>query len=484
MLNKRIKKVISSILISLAIITAGGYKAVGAANYPTSISQTEFDKLKKMTLEELKAIAKPMPESNIAVSTEQFGTLKTIKFVSPLYKDENIYYIQNNLFGKEYLGYYKFTHVKPWVEDKDTVEYHAIMWDFVNGELKKVVDFNSNEANKELHDKLVPKQNQNNDNSNNTIPNTNNNNNANKNYTKKRIYGLTRIDTAKAVAEEFNDGMVQNIIITSGLNYPDALSGSVLAKKLNAPILLVGLTPIESASAINYIKEHLSKDGTIYILGGQGAVNESFVATFKALGFNNIERLWGIGRYDTNKAINETINVEKGVPVVIASGEGFADALSISSIASAKGYPIVLTPKNNLTEQGKETLKNINPSKVYIIGGTGSISENVKNEIKNIVGISENDITRLWGANRYLTSLNIAKHFNLEGDTVTFASGKNFPDALAGSILSAKYNSPLILVGDDAIDQRKYVDSTNYIKQIFFGGPGSINPKIEEYLSK
>lgn len=478
-MNKRVKTLVSSLLISLSLLTVGGYKEVKASSYPMSIEQAEFDKYKAMTLEELQKVAKSMPESNLNIGVDEFGEHKRVKLISPLYKDENIYFIKNELFGEEYLNFYKFIYVKPWLDDADAVEYHAVRWDFTNNKLEKVVDISSTEGNKEFHDKLVAeiKKDDSLSGSDNDISNT-------KKYTKKRIFGLTRIDTSKAIAEEFQTEKVDNVIITSGLNFPDALSGSVLAKKLNAPILLVGTTPVESTATINYVKEHLSKDGTVYILGGQGAVNESFIASFKTLGFNNIKRLWGNGRYDTNKAINNEINVEEGTSVVLASGEGFADALSISSIASIKGYPIVLTSKDKLTNQAKETLEKINPGKVYVVGGNGSISDNVKKEVKSITNLADGNIVRLWGADRYKTSLNIAKYFNLEGETVTFASGKNFPDALAGSILSTKYNAPLILIGDEVSEQKKYIDNTKYTKQIFFGGEGSISKKAEEYLAK
>lgn len=541
MLSKKIKTIISTIVISLSIITAtGNYREVKASSYPMTIEQAEFDKYKVMTLEELQKVAKPMPKSNLDTGKDEFGEYARIKFISPLYNDKNIYYVKNNAFGKEYLEFYKFIYVKPWLDDVDAVEYHAVRWELVNNKLERVADIKSTEGNKEFHDKLVAqflttaygievnpsdedlyhalridflneqRAYKNVDeykelynkaingmykptipidvyiasNTNNSNDNSGSDNHAIKKYTKKRIFGLTRIDTSKAIAEEFQSEKIDNVIITSGLNFPDALSGSVLAKKLDAPILLVGTTPIESANAINYVKDHLTKDGTIYILGGQGAVNERFIASFKSLGFNNIQRLWGTGRYDTNKAINNKIDAEEGTPVIIASGEGFADALSISSIASVKGYPIVLTSKNNLAQQAKDTLKEINPKQVYIIGGTGSISDSVKAQIKSVTNLTDENIIRIWGNDRYKTSLNIAKHFNLDGETVTFASGKNFPDALAGSILSAELNAPLVLVGDEASEQKKYIDETKYIKQIFFGGEGSISKKVEEFLSK
>ena len=79
------------------------------------------------------------------------------------------------------------------------------------------------------------------------------------------------------------------------------------------------------------------------------------------------------------------MNLQKGTPVVIANGYGFADALSISSVAAIKGYPILMTGTSNLPDETKTMLSNIQPSQVYIIGGIGSVSENVISEVKGLV---------------------------------------------------------------------------------------------------
>ena len=60
-------------------------------------------------------------------------------------------------------------------------------------------------------------------------------------------------------------------------------------------------------------------------------------------------------------------------------------------------------------------LSNIQPSEVYIIGGTGSVSDTVISEVKNLVpSLSYDKIVRIAGQTRYDTSLEICKYFNLE----------------------------------------------------------------------
>lgn len=182
--------------------------------------------------------------------------------------------------------------------------------------------------------------------------------------------------------------------------------------------------------------------------------------------------------------INDELNAAEGTPIVVAGGNVFADGLSISTIAASKGYPIVLTDANVLSEEALDTIKKVKPSKVYIAGGTGVVSENIEDQIKTTAGLSEGDITRIWGQDRYETSLNIAKHFDLKSDIVTFASGENFPDALSGSVYTAKCSAPVILVSNDIRKQKFYIDGKEYLSQVIFGGTGVISDTVKANLMK
>lgn len=301
----------------------------------------------------------------------------------------------------------------------------------------------------------------------------------------ERIFGTDRYATSASIAENFDSGMVDNVIIASGNNFPDALSGSVLSKKLNAPILLVNNTVSESMETINYIVEHLNKTGSIYILGDTGAVSDEFVQYLKSEGFMNFSRLGGTDRFNTNKEIVDELSVSTGTPVIIANGYNFPDALSISSIAAVNGYPILLSSSDNLSDTIKQEIDSIQPSKIYVIGGNGAISNTVIDECKAILpALSDTNIIRISGLDRYETSENICKYFNLNSNTVFLASGVNFPDALSGSALAAKVNAPIIITdGNNISSQEQYIDSTNYINRVLLGGTGVISSDIANELN-
>lgn len=307
---------------------------------------------------------------------------------------------------------------------------------------------------------------------------------------KTRIGGSDRFSTSRLIAESLNNDHTDNVVISTGLNYPDALAGSVLAKKLNAPILLVDSSPEESNDTITYIKNHLNKDGTIYILGGQGVVSESFYTKFKQLGFDNITRIGGTNRQDTSVQIADKVNSDVStLPIVIATQNDFPDALSISSVAALKGYPLLLSGKDNIGDEVKKYLIDNKPSKVYIAGGTGVISDQVKDEIKSILGYEDNSVLRFGGKDRYETSRIINSEFFTNPDEVMVATGVDFPDALTGSVYAADKNAPIILADDNSSQEAenyiKYLGkNSNNIQISVFGLQGAVSDNVINNLVK
>lgn len=300
------------------------------------------------------------------------------------------------------------------------------------------------------------------------------------NYLTKRLEGYDRYETTTQIANEVAVGQVNSLVLTSGLDFPDALSGSVLATKNAAPIILANGYDRDSF-AINYAKNHLSPGGKIYVLGGTSAVTDLTLAKFKAEGLNNIERIGGINRYETNMLIANKMNVPAGTPIIIGNADGFADNLSISGIAGSKGYPIVLTDGMSLTQEAKDYIAKIHPSNIYIVGGTAVIGNSVESQLKNY-----GSVERLAGLNRYETSLAIAKKFSNGSQSAMIATGLDFPDALAGSALAGKLCAPILLVNkyESVSEQKAWLDSSSVRNLYFLGGSDVVTDSQASTLSK
>ncbi len=285
-----------------------------------------------------------------------------------------------------------------------------------------------------------------------------------------RISGSNRYKTAIAIADEYletiSTSKFDNVVVASGQNYPDALSGSYLAYVKNAPILLIDDKSADEV--IEYIKSNLKTDGTVYILGGTSSVSADAEAKLSGL---NVERLSGASRYDTNIEILRASGVTDA-ELLICTGAGFADSLSAAGVHR----PILLVG-NTLTSSQKEYLESLSTKKAYAIGGTNSVSNQVTAEYKDISGL---DAARIAGTNRYSTSVEIAKTFFAdEKPTVAvLASATSFPDGLAGASLAASCNAPILLITDSNYAAAKeYLASAGINTGYILGGTASISDK-------
>ncbi|WP_061996058.1 cell wall-binding repeat-containing protein [Clostridium sp. ATCC 25772] len=301
-----------------------------------------------------------------------------------------------------------------------------------------------------------------------------------------RIGGTDRYKTSIEVAKKFiSDKKMDAVILVSGEDYPDALSGAILSKKYNAPIISLDFNPKDSMKQIEFIKENLNTSGKIYLLGGDRIISYSYVEEFKKLGYENIERIGGGDRYETNTKIVRKAEVKEGTPVIIASSESFADALSMSPISGAKQYPILLTEKDTLEISAIKQIEEIKPKEVFIAGGAEAISDKVENEIKDIIANTKgSEVIRLAGNNRYETSMKVLNHFkeDLNGENIFVVGGKTFPDVLSGAALSAKTESPILLSESQGIvDLKPQLDDYKSVNII--GGKFSVEVFTEQRLN-
>lgn len=85
---------------------------------------------------------------------------------------------------------------------------------------------------------------------------------------------------------------------------------------------------------------------------------------------------------------------------MIAYGENYPDALSISSIASLRQYPILLVRKDGLSDAIKNQITAMKPTQVYIIGWEGAISSTVESQVAQITRLDNSKIVRIAGMDR------------------------------------------------------------------------------------
>jgi cyclophilin family peptidyl-prolyl cis-trans isomerase/putative cell wall-binding protein len=255
-----------------------------------------------------------------------------------------------------------------------------------------------------------------------------------------RLGGINRYETAVEICK---DGWRENsdyVVLTTGADFPDALCSAPLAKKYNAPILLVEKDGL-SQDVINEISRLKVKKA--FIVGGEGVIDGSLDKYLQDKGVATV-RLAGATRYETAIEVAKQIGLS-GSEIAVANGNEFAEAVSISSIAAVKQMPLILVNKGQVPQAVVDFLKDKTVNSSYILGGTDLIEDAVADSFKN------NE--RILGANKYERNINILKRFekNLDFKTLGVATGREFPDALAGSAIEALTASPIVLIDDEDI---------------------------------
>ncbi|MCB6312916.1 MULTISPECIES: cell wall-binding repeat-containing protein [Gordonibacter] len=133
---------------------------------------------------------------------------------------------------------------------------------------------------------------------------------------------------------------------------------------------------------------------------------------------------------------------------ILASGEGWADALSATSLAGALDAPMLFTPSNSLSPYTQAALAQLKPSTVILIGSETALDDTVMHQVSQHPGIKST--VRLGGNNRIETQMEIYGYGKDRGlwtsDTVIVANAWGFADALTASPFTYKNGCPLFLV--------------------------------------
>lgn len=152
-------------------------------------------------------------------------------------------------------------------------------------------------------------------------------------------------------------------------------------------------------------------------------------------------RVSGATRVETAAALAKSLYPKGASEVYLVNQHQYADALAAGMLKSG---PVLFVDKNSIPKATSQALKDMNPEKVFAIGGVGVVSDAVLRTASagSIKG------ARLGGVNRIETASKIAnQQFGNKATPIYFADGfgadgKGSPDAVAGGNLT---NGPVLL---------------------------------------
>lgn len=196
-----------------------------------------------------------------------------------------------------------------------------------------------------------------------------------KGYDVKRLAGPNRYATALEIAKEVNLSSGDQVIVATGLDFPDALSVSPYAAAKGIPILLVEQNKVP-ADVSNYLETLQPTE--ITIVGGIGAISDSVKSDLEQLlPSATTRRLGGTNRFETCVAINQALLGNNSASIFVATAQDFPDALAGSVLAGINDAPIILVNPTRIPDVMLGYLEQLSEKKVVALGSEGVVSKNV-----------------------------------------------------------------------------------------------------------
>lgn len=310
----------------------------------------------------------------------------------------------------------------------------------------------------------------------------------------RRLSGADRIATSVAISKDgFASAKVA--VIAPAEVYPEALVGGPLAAALHGPVLLHWgqVQDGQSVKIAPVLVDELARLGVteVVVMSGGNAMDARFedaLAAATGIARDHITRFAAADRYELSARVAEELLAHHGwttdtkaesepnllssilgendeepqakratISPILALGEhpvegrGWPDALAAATLAASQQVPILLTRPNELPAATAEILGRDGFGEVRIVGGTGAISAEVEQAVKEL----DHDTRRLSGKDRYATALAVVGELVELGhsiDSIYVATGESFPDAMAAAASVASQGRILLLLDGDTVD--------------------------------
>lgn len=173
----------------------------------------------------------------------------------------------------------------------------------------------------------------------------------------------------------------------------------------------------------------------------------------------------GSDRYETAAKIADKMGYYD-TAILVNGDKSLSDGLSASSLAGKEKAPILLVKQNTIP---KETLtRALKTKKIYIIGGTAAISEDVE---KQLAG---KEIVRVDGKNRVETSEKVAKLVGNYDEAFIVNGNTGEADAISVSSVAAKNHAPILLTNGKTSTHSKKTGVEYYV----VGGDAVVSDSI------
>ena len=211
--------------------------------------------------------------------------------------------------------------------------------------------------------------------------------------------------------------------------------------------------------------------------------NHTISATFKKNSSGKLTRFAGDRALDTMQQIVDSSFTATHGTVLLATSDGYWDALTAAGLAGFSSAPVLLTSSTSLSSQTQAELKRLKPTTIIVCGGTMAIADNVVTAAKQASGATT--VERCAGQDATGTACEIFKKSSGWTNTAFIATNQGYWDALSIAPYAYAKHCPIFLtegssqITDETISTMKNGGIT---KVYILGGTGAISSDVEGQL--
>lgn len=278
-----------------------------------------------------------------------------------------------------------------------------------------------------------------------------------------RVGGIDRVATAIALAARWQRAPA--VVLASGDRVPDSLAAGPLAATAEGPVLLNLGSRLDPRVAAELKR---LRPTWVVLVGGPSALsNQTDADVRSAVPDSRVDRIFGADRFATAAAVSRTVWASSSKPrsAVIALGDhsdparAWPDALTAGWLGALTHRPVLLTAPNSAPKATLDALEGV--ASAVVVGGEAPVPTGVFSRLDQVVGT----LTRLAGADRYATAIQVAEAGVRAGATLTHlrvVTGRGPGDALAAGAAAADEKAVMVLV--DGLEQRADPAMSYYLR--------------------
>ena len=313
-------------------------------------------------------------------------------------------------------------------------------------------------------------------------------------------YDSTQLSSALVPSDYLADDATSTVdiskasVVLSQTSY--TADGTAKTPAVSSVTLPWGTKLSASDYTVAYKSNTSAGTATVTITGtGNYAGTASATFTIKGPGADAWKRLAGNTAFGTMKQIvnegwdsNDSDWVSAGKYAIVATTNGYYDALSASGLAGLLNCPILMTAPDKLTDTTSALITSKGVKNIIVVGGTSAVSANTFNQIKKL-GVSVERVagnTAIGTANKiYERGKKVGSGW---GSDAIVATSSSYQDALSIAPYAYAKKAPIFLAkgkpGTLADTSSKAIKNGGFSRTIITGGTAAVASSVESQVTK